>query len=87
MNQQFKTEFYPTGKHWIFDNGQYGEKLPILQQDVYELQIIDNKVTGLYFHQNNSCGGQRLNSCCYSIHNLSGKKLDAYNYLLNTAFK
>lgn len=83
MIKQLKSSFYNTGDYWIFNNGQYGEKIEIKQQDVYELQIIDGKVTGLYFHQNNNCGGSHLNSACYSIHSLSGAKLAAYNDLIN----
>lgn len=80
--KQIKTAFYGTGKYWYFDNGQYGEKTEIKQQDCYELQIIDNKVTGLYHWQNNDCGGQRLNSGCYSINGLTGKNLEMYNSLI-----
>lgn len=78
-----KSAFYGTGRYWHFDNGQFGEKREVKQQDCWQLQIINDKITGLYFWQNNDCGGQRLNSACYSIHNLTGSRLSAYNDLIN----
>ena len=81
-NKILQTPFYSTGNFWLFNNGQYSEKTEIMQQDCYQLQIINGKVRGLYFWQNNNTGGQRLNSGCYPIATLDGKKLAAYNELI-----
>lgn len=72
-----RSNFYGTGKFWIFENGQPIEEQ---QRDCYSLQIIDGKVTGLYYWNENK-NQQRLNSCCYSIYNLTGTKKVVYDML------
>lgn len=80
---KFSTAEYGTGKYWHFDNGQFAEKTEIKLKDHYELQIIHGKVTGLYFHQSNNTGNSRINSACFSIHGLSGKRFEIYKNLLS----
>ncbi len=83
QNKQISTGYKGTGKYWYFNNGQWAEKTEIKEETIYQLQIINNKITGLYRWVNNDCGGQRLNSACFSIHNLTGTNLEMFNRLID----
>lgn len=62
QNNEIVTDWYNTSESWLFNNGQYCEKIPIKQKDIFELQIIDNKITGLYHRQQRDTGGGTFNN-------------------------
>lgn len=82
-NKTFTTDFYGTGQFWIFNNGQYGEKLEIMHKDHYE--ILRDKETGkelgLYHYKSNNTGNSHFGGSLFSIAGLSGKRLEIYEQL------
>ena len=82
-NKTFATDFYGTGRYWIFDNGQFGEKLEIMQKDHYE--IMRDKETGreygLYHWKSNNAGNSHFGGSLFPIAGLSGQKLEIYHSL------
>ena len=79
----FTSDFYGTGQFWVFDNGQYGERLEIMQKDHYE--ILYNKKTGkelgLCHWKSNNTGNSHFASSLSPISILSGRELEIYNQL------
>ena len=65
-----ETSWYNTGESWLFNNGQFTEKIPIKQKDIFSLQVINDKITGLYFANQRDTGGGRINSSCYSVNSI-----------------
>lgn len=71
-----------TGRYWIFDNGQFGEKIEITEQSHYSILYgSDGSELGLSHWKSNNTGNSRFFSACYSLVNLGPKLLEIYNQL------
>lgn len=82
-SKTFTTDFYGTGQYWFFNNGQFAEKLEIMQKDHYE--ILRDKETGkeygLLHWKSNNTGNSHFGGSLFAIAGLSGKKLEIYHSL------
>lgn len=83
ISKTFTTNFYGTGRYWFFDNGQFGEKLEIMQKDHYEIMRdkLTGKEYGLYHWKSNDAGNSHFGSSLFAIAGLSAQQLEIYNSL------
>jgi len=87
MENIFTTQPYATGEYWIFNNGQFGEKTPIMNQDHYSILRGDNgEIYGLNHWKSNNTGNSRFDSSLFNVNSLSGQKLEIYNTLLKISW-